>query len=1225
MPLDALKSRRSVPHGGWLFIFVLANIAGAGFGTSLNLIPGTDIIFWLPSGIFLAALLLNRRETWAWWIAGAMAAELVGNVLWFKNQFTHAVLYFMANAAEALVGAWIVQRWVIRSSRSPRPLLLDSPKTSLHFVLLAGGIAPIVGATIIAAIDAIIGKGDFWGTWKLVWLGNGAGVLVAAPLTIAAVQLWRRRHRVSAPRVAEFVFLAGFTVFLTWLALRQLLPTVYVTLPPILWAAVRFQLRGAWAVLVAVLVTVGAFTRTGQGEFAGDPEQMYQRMVALQVFLGVCASSALIVAGLSAVHHHSVSQLRSLASNLDRRVRARTSDLEQSERKLRLAMDATGVGILDVDLVAQRMNLDERAMKILDAPQASLSLTPELLARTVHADDHDTVLRALESSQSVAGHGLLNVVPRVLSSSGEVRWVAVAAMTVFDAANGVRRPIRMIGTVLDITARKRVEAELLEKEGLLRRTLDIAGVGLTRCSKNEIFLSANAAYGEVVGLPLSEIIGRSFESVRGHGAYRILKPYIDRVLRGERVEYIEEVPVPNRGVRCIHGVYTPEENSDGEITGWVASVTDITEHKVTAEQLRRADAERTLNQLLENSTVSASEIISWAPSLLYVYDLNARTSVFQNRPLAELLGYSGTRAQALGDNEWHELMHPDDKARFAEYQTVLDGLASGGVSTFEYRLMHADGTWRWFHSRDVRVGTGHLVIGSASDITERKSIEESLRESEERFRLSLTGSQVVIAQCDTDLRYVWVYDPHPQFKAEALLGKRDSEVSTSSGFAQLEKLKRVVLDTQVEQTQDIDFDLSDGRRTYVFRAEPRFDNVGAVQAIITVAVDISDRKRMEAAVEAARDSAERANRAKDKFLARLSHELRTPLTPVLLSVEALAGRQDLPKEIQASVGMIRRNVEMEISLIDDLLELSRVISGKLKVEKSAVDLNAAVNQACETCRHLIQEKEITLHCQTGAANPVVAADPDRLQQVLLNLLKNASKFTPNGGEIFVTVRSEEGDRLLIEVRDTGIGISEESLSTIFDAFEQSEHSKQYGGLGLGLAISKEIIELHGGAISGKSDGPGFGSTFTISLPRFVEPQPKEETLLSQPDSNGVKTEMRILLVEDNLDTAAVLAELLRMNGYAVRAAHNVADALTLADSEPFDIVVSDIGLPDATGYDLMKRLKSKHQLKGIAMSGYGMEEDIRQSQDAGFDDHIVKPATVAQIERSIRRVTVQAP
>jgi PAS domain S-box-containing protein len=413
----------------------------------------------------------------------------------------------------------------------------------------------------------------------------------------------------------------------------------------------------------------------------------------------------------------------------------------------------------------------------------------------------------------------------------------------------------------------------------------------------------------------------------------------------------------------------------------------------------------------------------------------------------------------------------------------------------------------------------------------------------------------------------------------------------------------------------------DGRRLNIsLTVSPIKDSTGRIIGASKVARDMTERKQAEEQLLEAKQEAEAASHAKDKFLAALSHELRTPLTPVLIAVAAIDMNSDLAPELRDDIAMIRRNVELEAKLIDDLLDLSLALSGKLRLDLETVEVNEVVHHVCEICRPFVLEKGINLQCDLPDSSPLVNADPARLQQVLWNLLKNATKFTPERGDIYVIVSTTVENRVRLQVRDSGIGIAPDVLPCIFDAFEQGDAdiTREFGGMGLGLAITKNLVELHRGTIRAESGGAKQGSTFTVEFP-LVSKNVDEPARSAESASASGET-LRILFVDDNADTAFVLSKFLTASGYVVKTAGSAVAALELASKEPFDIIVSDIGLPDVNGYELMKQIRAFYPIQGIAMSGYGMEDDLRKSREAGFSDHIVKPASLSQLERSIDRL-----
>jgi len=380
--------------------------------------------------------------------------------------------------------------------------------------------------------------------------------------------------------------------------------------------------------------------------------------------------------------------------------------------------------------------------------------------------------------------------------------------------------------------------------------------------------------------------------------------------------------------------------------------------------------------------------------------------------------------------------------------------------------------------------------------------------------------------------------------------------------------------------------------------------------------------------QAARAQAEAASKAKDHFLATLSHELRTPLNPVLMTVSAMQTDPALPPRLREDVDLVRRNVELESKLIDDLLDLTRIARGKLELCPEAVDLHGVLEHAVETCcAEDARRKHLAVTTELAASRRFVWGDSARLSQVFWNLLKNAVKFTPDGGAIGLRTRDDpETAAIVVTVTDTGIGIEPDAAARIFDAFEQENRgiTRRFGGLGLGLAICKALVDLHGGTIAVSSDGKGKGATFTVRLATVREPAARRARPRSgEPErrpANGDGRPVAVLLVEDHEMTARVMSRLLRQAGYDMTVAPDVETAKRLTDARRFDVVISDLGLPDGTGLDVMKHLRARHGIPAIAVSGYGMEEDVRQTREAGFSEHLVKPIDLPKLQAAIARV-----
>ena len=380
------------------------------------------------------------------------------------------------------------------------------------------------------------------------------------------------------------------------------------------------------------------------------------------------------------------------------------------------------------------------------------------------------------------------------------------------------------------------------------------------------------------------------------------------------------------------------------------------------------------------------------------------------------------------------------------------------------------------------------------------------------------------------------------------------------------------------------------------------------------------------------EGSEAANKAKDNFLAVLSHELRTPLTPVLATVAMLEDDFGIPQHIRGELEMIRRNIEVEARLIDDLLDLTGITRGKLELHRNVVDVRSLLEHTMKNyCASTAAKKKLCVSMEVTASELCVLADTSRLTQVFWNLLQNACKFTPEGGKIDIRVYNEKPSAenlrpaLVVEVSDNGIGIDPKTLPRIFNAFEQGNRARSgsFGGLGLGLAISRAIVELHGGTISAASEGMDRGTKFFLRLntvSRLIGDGTQKPSMA--PEATTARS-LRVLLVEDHPDTAAQLSRLLKRAGHVVTCAGSVREAQETANqgrTRAFDILISDLGLPDGSGHDLMRDLARTNPIPGIALSGYGMDDDIQNSIAAGFARHITKPVNWQELNEAIQKV-----
>jgi PAS domain S-box-containing protein len=527
-----------------------------------------------------------------------------------------------------------------------------------------------------------------------------------------------------------------------------------------------------------------------------------------------------------------------------------------------------------------------------------------------------------------------------------------------------------------------------------------------------------------------------------------------------------------------------------------------------------------------------------------------------NAGAERILGYAAS--EIVGHD--HGTFYLSEDVRLGAPERNLEKAATEGTFEVEGLRRRKDGTRLW-----AQVGVTPLRNGSGSlrgfamvirDITERIRAEERLREARDEL--------------------------------EVRVAERTGELAEANTALQAEVLER-------KQAQEV---------------------------LHQQSVDLKETK----------ESAEAASRAKDQFLAVLSHELRTPLTPVLLAISDLMGNSDLSPEVRSTLAMVQRNVEVESRLIDDLLDLTRANTGRLTLDLALVDAHRIIQHASEVCSAAVRESQLELRLELRATKHHVNADAARLQQVFWNLIQNAVKFTPCGGRITISTENSlgfdtGGSNVLFaaEVRDTGIGIDPHRLPKIFTAFEQKDPvpRRRYGGLGLGLAISRSVVEAHGGRLTGSSAGEDKGAAFMIEL--AAQPGPTHGTVgMDVPtgprlDSQARPEGLRILLVEDNPDTLRYVAVVLRKWRHLVTTAQDYRTARDLATSDVFDLIISDIELPDGSGLELVRELNRVRPTPAIALSGFGSVDDVFQSRKAGFAEHLTKPIDIRELGESIAR------
>ena len=830
-------------RAGSLAIFGLAYLLAAGFGQGLPLIPGVAITFWPPAGIFLAALLLNPRTHWFAYVLVAGFAELTCNQIWFHNPIHFAVIYFSANALEVLFAAWMLRRF------APHPFLLETPRDVATFVVIAGGVAPIIGATIIATTDAIIGKHDFATTWPLVWLGDGSGVLMTTPIALAVGRAWRIRLVVSRPRLLEGAAVALLLVGVAALAFSQALSTVYMTIPLLMWAAVRFQLQGAAAGLALVAVTAAVVTKLQLDGSAVPQDARLAEVVILQTFFAVAAVSALLTAALAHLHLQSATALQALTHDLERRVEERTDLLSWERARLAIALRAGRMGAYELSPGDDALWWSPELYPLYGVDPATFQPTVDAVLAFVHPDDRQGVVQKFAASPR---HGeILDHEFRIVIPDGSVRWL-LNRQVVNLGADGLSGCAT--GVVADITDRKAAEAALRESEARLSGVLQQSPAGIMQTDASGCMTLVNKRWCDMLGYPEAELLGRTVLDVTHPDSITKTVKAIERLIAGGPDFQLEKTYQRKDGSQfSAQSNLSAIRSVAGEYQGLRSVVLDMTD---------RLQSEKTLREK-EHFLQRITEVM---PGVLQVFDLKEMRSVFINRSLAQLLGFSPDEVNAMGAHAARLLMHPDDLPGFEQHLERVLTLADGEVADFEHRMRDRAGDWHWFHSHDAvfaRDATGAVqqLIGVASEISARKQAEAALREREERLRLILDGS----------VAFMGVMEP------DGTLIEANASALSAGGLARAEVLDRKLWENAwfnhdpkvIKQIKDAVRRVADGetvrqdvsvrvrgdtRMTIDFMLAPVLDDAGRVHLLVPSGFDITERKRAETALRRSRDT-----------------------------------------------------------------------------------------------------------------------------------------------------------------------------------------------------------------------------------------------------------------------------------------------------------------------------------------------------------------------------------
>ncbi len=776
-----------------------------------------------------------------------------------------------------------------------------------------------------------------------------------------------------------------------------------------------------------------------------------------------------------------------------------SAELERSEERLRFSLEAGRIGAWDLDLTINRAWRSLEHDQIFGYETLLPNWTYDMFLEHVLPEERGRVNETFQAA--LAGSDKWEVECRIQRADGEIRWVVPHAAVVRDEQGA---PLRMYGTVIDITERKETEAAVRESEAKFRQLADtIPQLAWMADAEGWIFWY-NQRWYEYTGTTPQEMEGWGWQSVHDPAELpNVLARWQASIASGKPFDMVFPLKGADGKFRQFLTRVAPFRDREGQITLWFGTNTDVEDQNRAAEALRERREQLAL-------ALEAGQLGTWQLNLQSM-ELTASDGCKAN---------FGLPADAPFDYTTHlDLIHPDDRA--AVEAAVQEAVGQGKSYAAEYRVKWPDGEAHWISAR------GRLVDGT------------------ERGTLRLIGV-----------------------------------------------------------TQDI---------TELKLAEEQ-------------------RERILAAERAARAEAEHVGRMKDEFLATLSHELRTPLNAIFGWTQLIKSGGDEPALVTEGIEVIDRNVRVQTQLIEDLLDMSRVISGKLRLDVQHLEPGTSINAAIETVSPAAEAKGIRIEKILDPLAGPISGDPGRLQQIIWNLLSNAIKFTRRGGK--VQVRLERvNSHIEITVADTGEGIDPEFLPFVFDRFRQADAStnRKHGGLGLGLAIAKQLAELHGGSIRAESAGRGQGTSFIVSLPikvmhALVDPterrHPRTESAAPLYQKCTDLAGLKILAVDDERDARELLRRMLENCEAEVVLAASAADALDLIDQHSPDVLISDIGMAEVDGYEFLRKLRQHESTGGrktpaIALTAFARSEDRTRALLAGFSAHVSKPVEPAELVATI--------
>ena len=866
---------------------------------------------------------------------------------------------------------------------------------------------------------------------------------------------------------------------------------------------------------------------------------------------------------------------------------AQPDDLAQQRQ---LALDAARMGWWHYDPVTRVATYDKRYTEIFGV-SGSQQLNERIL-KLLHPDDLTRVWAAVEAALDPTHPKPYSAEYRVNRPDGTTVWVEARGVATFAGKGRTRRATSLVGTVADITGRKQAEAALRESHDRTSAILASIADAFYSLDDEWRFVMVNpAAERAPFGRPASELVGKViwdvFPKIVGTPIHQ---HYLDAVEKRSHEHY--EAPSPLNG-RWYEVFMFPHTG------GLDVYLRDIDDRKTAEEALKESEQRfRTIAEAL--------------PVLISLSRMEDSTIVFTNTTYNEAFGFR--KEEIIGRKGPEVYYDPADRAK------MIDAIREQGlVSNYQLKAKRADGTPLWLLSsvRPITFGGKPAILGASIDISERVRAEEAARASEERFKAIADHTPDHILIQDRDLRYRLVINPQMGLTQKDMIGKTDHDFLSREDADKLTAIKRRVLATGEPIHVELPIATPQGEPQFFDGSYvPRRNAQGEIDGLIGYFKNVTQRKQAEQELEAANQQLREQDLHKNQFLAILSHELRNPLAPIRNSLYILDHAPSGGQQSQRARDVIGRQIGQLTRLVDDLLDVTRVSRNKIQLQPRSLELSDLVRRAVDDHRSLFEEKGIVVEATFAPERLPMRGDVERIAQMVGNLLQNAAKFTPAGGRVRVSTEAAPSKtHAILRVIDSGVGIAPALLGRLFQPFMQADASldRSQGGLGLGLALVKVLVEMHGGEVHAHSDGLGQGAEFVIELPLDQSAGKEPSTSPARPEARC----RRVLVIEDNRDAADSLREVLEFGAHVIEVAYNGPDGLHRARTFNPEIVLCDIGLPGMDGYEVARAFRADPALKDVflvALSGYAQPDDLQRARDAGFDEHLAKPSSLEKLE-----------